>query len=171
MKKRFAIIILMLVAAVGLYAQDLKGTWKTQVIKDSLDMDYVFTFTDYSLNMKFYVSHENPELGKIVMSILLPSTYTRDGDTIKIDYMTELFKINVETMEFTDEAKKAMDEEPGMSDLVKGLMEVAINSNKDKLIEQFKQSDELKIHHLDAASLVLIDETGEAMLFTRFDEK
>ena len=171
MKKRFAIIILMLVAVVGLYAQDLNGSWKTRAIRDSLDIVYIFTFAEPKLDMKFLISHEDAELGTITMSILLPSLYTRNGDIIKIDYDTDQFKVKVEKMELTEEVKKTMDDEPGMADLIKGLLEVAINSSKDKLIEEFKKSDELKIHHLDDVSLVLVDETDESMIFTRIVEE
>jgi hypothetical protein len=79
--------------------------------------------------------------------------------------------VKIEKMELSEEVKKMMDDEPGMADFIRGLLEVAINSSKDKLIEEFKKSDELKIHHLDDVSLVLVDETDESMIFTRFVEE
>ena len=171
MNKRFAIIFLMLAAVVGMYAQDLKGSWKTQTVKDSLDIDILFTFTESALDMKFLISHEDPELGLVVMSINLPSLYKRTDDLIKIDYDANQFKLKIEKIEFSDEVKKTMDDEPGMADFFRGLIEVAINSGKDKLIETFKKSDELRIDSLTTTSLVLTDETGESMSFTRSVEE
>ena len=121
--------------------------------------------------MKFLISHEDPELGLVVMSINLPSLYKRTDDLIKIDYDANQFKLKIEKIEFSDEVKKTMDDEPGMADFFRGLIEVAINSGKDKLIETFKKSDELRIDTLTTTSLVLTDETGESMSFTRSVEE
>ena len=168
MKKRFAIFALMLMAAVGMQAQSLIGTWKTTMNEDEGKMDMYFTFSQSTLTMKGVVTQTDPEVGTITVSVMVPGTYTRNGNTLSIKLKAEEGKVNIDKMDLNEEMTQALKEMPEMKKMLTEGLEKAMNDGKADLIKDLSSvAGDVEIESLTATKLILTDEGDEKITFTR----
>ncbi|MCR5679753.1 MAG: lipocalin family protein [Prevotella sp.] len=167
MTKRIVIFALMLMAAVGMQAQSLNGTWKTTMTEDGQKMDFYFIFTQSTLNMKGVVSMDDPEVGKIVVSVKVPCTYTRNGNKLNVKTNPGQAKLNIDKMEFTPEIAGAIGQSPELKKMIEDQMKQAMESSKGEIVDGFPSGGELSIVTLTSTKLSLRDETGETIDFTK----
>lgn len=167
MTKRIAIFALMLMAAVGMQAQSLNGTWKTTMTEDGQKMDFYFIFTQTSLNMKGVVNMNDPEVGKISVSVNVPCTYTRNSSKLTVKTNPSKAKLNIDKIEFNSEIAAVISQSPEVKKLVETQMKQAMESSKSEIVAGFPQSGQLTILTLTSTKLTLRDETGETINFTK----
>lgn len=168
MTKRFVIFALLLMAAMGMQAQSLNGTWNTTVNNDGQNTDMYFIFSQSSLSIKGVVTQSEPEVGTFTISILVPGTYTRSGNKLNIKLKPEQGRVNIDKMVLNDELKKILEEMPEMKkELAKGLEQV-LSEGKSELVKEFSAlSGDMNIESLTATKLILVDEGGGTLTFTR----
>ena len=167
MTKRIVIFTLMLMAAVGMQAQSLTGTWKTAMIEDDQKMDFYFIFTERTLNMKGVISMDDPEVGKIVVSVKVPCTYTRNGNKLNVKTNPGQAKMSIDKMEFTPEIASAIGQSPELKKMIEDQMKEAMESSKGEIVDGFPSGGELTIVTLTSTKLTLRDETDETIDFAK----
>ena len=162
MNKTFLVLLTCLIT-IGMQAQSLTGTWKA-----AMTDDFYFIITQSTLNMKGVVSMDDPEVGKIVVSVTVPCTYTR-VDNLKLDVKTnpEQAKLSIDKMEFKSEISEMIKDSPELKKMVEDLMNQAMDSSKGEIVDGFPGGGELNIVTLTSTKLSLRDENGETINFTR----
>ena len=167
MKKSFAIFALMLMAAVGMQAQSLIGTWKTVITEDGEKMDMYFIFSQRTVTIKGVVTQADPEVGTITVSVTVPGTYTRSGNTLSIKLNGEQATINIDKMDLNEEMTKALKEMPELKKMLTEGLEKTMSDGKDELVKDLSSlAGEVEIESLTATELILVED-DEKVTFTR----
>ena len=166
MKKRFVIFALMLMAAVGMQAQSLIGSWKTVMTEDGEKMDMYFIFKQSTFTIKGIISQADPEVGTFTASVLLPGTYTRSGNTLNLKTNPEQADLHLDKMDFNDEVTKALNEMPEMKKTINEMVEKSLNEGKAELAKSLALEGEVTIESLTDIELILADD-DQRITFTR----
>jgi len=168
MTKRIVIFALMLMAAVGMQAQSLMGTWKTIIDEDGEKMDMYFIISQSTLTMKGVVTQTDPGVGTIGISVTVPCTYTRSGNTLNIEAKSEQAEIKIDKMDLNDEMTQALKEMPELKKTLDEMLEKGLSESKDDLAKELSSlAGKVVIESLTATKLILSDESNEKMTFTR----
>ena len=168
MKKRFVIFALMLMAAVGMQAQSLIGTWKnvTEEYGTKIDMCFIFNQSTFSLKTTF--TQTDPQVGTITMSILLPGTYTCSGNTLILKPKGEQAKMNLDKVDFNEEITQTIKEMPELKKTITDAMEKSMNEGKDELVNKYSSmTSDLTMESLTDTKLIFVEEDGEKVIFTK----
>jgi len=168
MTKRFIIFAFMLLAAMGMQAQSLMGSWKTTMTdEDDAKMDFYFIFTQSTLNMKGIVSQFDPEVGTVTVSVTVPCTYTRSGDKLTVKSKPNEAKINIDKMDFIGEIAEMMKKDPELKKMIEEQVKKTMEETKGEIVEEFPQGGKLTIVSLTSTKLTLRDDTDETTSFTK----
>ena len=166
MTKRFVIFALMLMAAVGMQAQSLIGSWKTVMTEDGEKMDMYFIFKQSTFTIKGTISQTDPEVGTFTASLLLPGTYTRSGNTLNLKTNPEQVDFHLDKMDFNDEVTKALNEMPEMKKTINEMVEKSLSEGKAELAKSLAIEGEVTIESLTATELILVED-DQRITFTR----
>ena len=154
----------MLMAAIGMQAQSLLGTWKTTVDEEGQKKDYYLTFAQGTLNVKVLSPITDPEMGTIVVSAQMPYDYTRSGDLLVMKPKADELKMGIEKMEFTDKVNVALNQNPELKKTVEDEMAKAVMKGLEAFKDQFRIElsvfATMTIRKLTATELVLVDNEG-----------
>ena len=167
MKKRMMFLALMLIAALGMQAQSLNGTWKTTLNDDEIDMDFYLTFAQKALTMKAIIREFDPEVGHITLSVEIPGTYTCTGNTLKMKTDIKQAKVKIDKLDFVAEIADVLRGSPELKKKVSDELQKEFEKSKEELVSDLPQNSELKIESQTASKLTVRDESGELMVFTK----
>ena len=167
MTKRIALFALLLVAAMGLQAQSIVGTWKTSMMDDGQKMDFYFVFTQSTLTMKGTMTQHDPEVGTITVSVKVPGTYTRSGNTLNVKTAPSQAKLSIDKMDFVGELAQLMKQSPEMKKMLEDQVQKAMEGSKGEIVSGFPKSGQITIVQNTGTKLLLRDETGETLNFTK----
>lgn len=167
MTKRLFIFALMLMAAVGMQAQSLTGTWKTTMTEGEEKMDFYFIFTQSSMTMKGSVSQFDREVGTIAVSVKVPCTYTHSGNKLNVKTNPDQVTLTIDKMDFIGEIAEAMKKSPELKKMIKDQVQKSMQDSKGEIVKEFPQGGELDIISLTDTKLTLRDNTGETIHFTK----
>lgn len=167
MTKRLFIFALMLMAAVGMQAQSLTGTWKTTMTEGEEKMDFYFIFTQSSMTMKGSVSQFDREVGTIAVSVKVPCTYTHSGNKLNVKTNPDQATLTIDKMDFIGEIAEAMKKSPELKKMIKDQVQKSMQDSKGEIVKEFPQGGELDIVSLTDTKLTLRDNTGETIHFTK----
>lgn len=160
----------MLMAALGMQAQSLLGTWKTTVDEEGQKKDYYLTFAQGTLNVKVLSPITDPEIGTIVLSVQLPFTYTRSDDLLVMKCDAEKMTMGIDKMEFVGQVAEAIKQNPELKKMVEDEMAKAVmkgmEASKDFYLQELSNFNTMIIRKLTATELVLVDKDGPTV-FTR----
>ena len=170
MTKRIAIFALLLMAALGMQAQSLLGTWKTTVDEDGQKKDYYLAFTQDTLTVKVLSPITDVGMATFVISVQQPYNYTLSGDLIAMKGDAETMTMGIEKMEFYGQVAEAIKQNPEMKKMIEDEMKKAVMKGmeafKDQYMQELSNFNTMIIQKLTATELVLVDKDGPNV-FTR----
>lgn len=168
--KRLTISLLMLIGicAQG-FAADLTGKWKTTINDNGKDMLCVLTFMQKDILFSVTISEDDDEMGILTVVVDIPGSYTREGNKVNVSLNKEGLSLKLKEFKPKDEELKKMLEENGEAkEAVMQLIEGLISAYKDQMMgEDNFFGGELNIKKVTATTLILSDEEGQDLTFTR----
>ena len=168
MTKKFLILCLMAVFAIGASAQSIVGKWKTEPQNDKDGkMVYVLNFKD----------NENVELGVdcnmedeemiLEFDIFLGGTYKRNGNNMTVNFESKDAKFNLKNLKFLGENAEMFKENPELEETMKKLMVQAIETQKEDMLDDFSTGGNLTIFELTDTTLKIGDTEESAIVFKK----
>ena len=168
MIKRFVTLLLAVMATAAIQAQSIIGSWYS-VIEDEGDrLPLTVTFTDKTINMLMAYDETDPATGSFAFKVEIPGTYTKTGNTISLTLDPKNANASLEKLEFNDEVKKMLDQNPDLKKQLEDTIKGAVGTMKEELVSALPFGGELTISKLTDTELTLTDtESDEAVTFTR----
>ena len=152
--KKIVLFCLLLMAAAGMQAQSLDGTWKyTMTEDDAVDMFFIFDKGSVSLNT--YCDISDPVVGTMTLLVILPGSYTRNGDNLNIQSYPDQCELKIEKMQYSDELREAFKEQPELESTIRKIMYDKLLEGKATFAEGFKQFGDVTILKLTDKELWL----------------
>lgn len=171
MKRLTICVLAMMAICVQAFATDITGKWKTTLEDDGTEIPCVITVTKSDILFSVDMEEDDDEMGLISMSIMIPASYTIEGDKLNITLNKEGVEIKLGELKPKSEELKNLFENEETKGMVMSLLEGALDSYKDKMIgEDNFLGGELTIKEVTPTTLTLQDETGENVIFTRIQE-
>ncbi len=170
MKKILMTTLLLLTVVMGLQAQSLIGTWGTPTeTSDGEKSTIMFVFgQNGSLSMKAQIEVNDPEVGEIAMTVTIPGTYSRKGNTLTINLESKKADGKLDKLVLKKEMQDMLNANPEMKKTFDDLIKNEITKNiKKEFADSSPIDGETEIKELTATKLVLDDHDGEIMHFTR----
>ena len=168
--KRLTISLLMLIGicAQG-FAADLTGKWETTIDDNGKDMLCVLTIMQSDILFSLTASEEDDEMGIITVLVDIPGNYTRKGNKVNVILNKEGLTLKLKEFKPKDEdLKKMLEENSEVKEAVMQLIESLISAYKDQMMgEKDFFGGELIIKKVTATTLILSDEEGQDITFTR----
>ncbi len=160
MKRKLTALLLLLMSVAGVHAQQLQGKWMTSMRDDDADITIYLTF-DRSLIMRMEMSGDIDEVGTLYMSLTVPGTYRQKGNKVHISYQKDKGDVSIDRIDFCEEARKDLDENPGMYELFKEALKPAMEEIKERTLNNFPVGGDLVIHELTPTKLTLGDSDSD----------
>lgn len=137
------LIAVMMMAALSINAQSIKGTWKVPAD----DTQIFFTFGDSDeLNILISNEFEDEEMAAAV-KVTIPGTYSVTGSKLRMLTDKEKFDVKVEKLEIKGDDK-------GMEGILKPMLEEVAKAEKEELIDD-SISEEMTIVSVTDDKLVI----------------
>ena len=171
MKRILTIVCILFATVISLQAQSLLGKWKGSTEIDE-DGDTITTYYIFKLNnkveMKMLLNSKDDEIGIITMSFTMPGTFSRNGQTLNIQFEANKSKCKLENVVFTAQMEKEFEEMPEMKKMILEMIKKSIDNEMAKQFANESLFDgEVAIVQLSATKLVLSD-GDDTLSFTRF---
>ena len=185
MKKRYTLFLLGLFLCLGttkaasastftqtvnqgsVQAQSIIGTWKSVNDNNGQKIDVFFTFSESTFTMKNVFSINDPRLGIITFSILVPGNYIPKDNELIIKSKANKVEFKIENMEFVGEVAEKIRQKPELKEQIKTMLEKRIKKTKKKFLSGFPNDGEIPIISHTDTQLILSLGRGESMTFTR----
>ena len=171
MLKRILLFALVSIITVMVQAQSLEGKWKSEQLDKDGSICISLLFSKSEVDMKVAGSKSDPDFGTISLSLSLPCSYLRDGDSLFVTPQKEKAKVNLDKLEFKGELTDSLEANPEIGEFVKALIVGTLDSKKDDLMKEFPLGVGLKIVSHTDSSISIRDEKGKELLFTRVKEE
>lgn len=170
MKKRMLFFALLLMAAVGVQAQSLTGTWKTapETDEDGDTSTWIFAFKQNSqFTLGMTMSTSDPEVGTFEFSLTMPGTYKRDGNTLTLNVDPKKSEGKISKMEFSSEMEELFKDNPELKKTIMDMMQKQVDQElKKSFQEELPFDGDLTIQKLTSTTLELTDD-DDVIKFTR----
>lgn len=170
MKKILMTTLLLLTVVMGLQAQSLIGTWKmpTETDKDGkLTIMFVFGQND-KLTLKVQAEVNDPEVGEMGVTVTIPGTYSRKGNTLTLNMESNKADGKLDKMNLTKEMQDMLNANPELKKTFDDMIKKELTNNLKKEFADSSPIDgDTEILELTATKLVLDDGDGEKLELTR----
>ena len=171
MKRLTICVLAMMAICVQAFATDITGKWKTTLEDDGTEIPCVITITKSDILFSVDIEEDDDEMGLISMSVMIPASYTIEGDKLNITLKKEGVEIKLGELHPKSEELKGLLENEETKDLVMSMFKGALDEYKERMVgEDNFLGGELIIKEVTPTTLTLQDETGENVIFTRIQE-
>ena len=172
MKKRLMMLAWLLMAVVGMQAQSLIGTWKTEVELEGIDKAaYSFIFTKDAYSMKGKFTMTVGEVATVDFSFLAPGSYTREGDKLNIKCNIDKAVIKLDKVVFLGEAAEEVEKNPELKEELTKQLKAGIEASRDEAVGEFPETQDFTIISLTDTKLTLKDSDDDETVFTKVGER
>ena len=162
MLKKILLFVLVSIIAVMVQAQSLEGKWKSEQSDKDGNICITLLFSKSEVFMKATGSKSDQDFGTIGLTLSLPCSYSREGDSLFVTPYKEKAKVSLD---------KSLEANPEIKDFIKAVVAGTLDSKKDDLIKEFSLGVGLKIVSQTDSSLSIRDLKGTELLFTRVKEE
>jgi len=171
MLKKILLFVLVSIIAVMVQAQSLEGKWKSEQSDKDGNICITLLFSKSEVFMKATGSKSDQDFGTIGLTLSLPCSYSREGDSLFVTPYKEKAKVSLDKLEFKGELADSLEANPEIKDFIKAVVSGTLDSKKDDLIKEFSLGVGLKIVSQTDSSLSIRDLKGTELLFTRVKEE
>lgn len=160
---------LLLTMAMGMQAQSLLGTWKSNTTTDE-DGDktaWTFIFGQGSkFTLKLTMETSDPEVGDLAFGLTMPGTYKKNGNTLTLTIDAKQAKGKMEKTIYKGEMADLIKDSPEMKKTIDEMLQKQIDEELKKNFKDEAPFDgDLTIKSLTSTKLVLEDEDETIELF------
>lgn len=148
-------------------AQSLIGTWRSVNDINGQKVDVFFTFTESTFTMNNVFSINEPRLGIITFSILIPGNYILKNNELVIKSKANKGELKIENIEFVGEVAEKIRQKPELEKQIIAMLEKKIKKTKSNFFSGFPNDGEIPIISFTDTQLILSLGRGESMTFTR----
>lgn len=148
-------------------AQSLIGTWRSVNDINGQKVDVFFTFTESTFTMKNLFSVNDPRLGIITFSMLIPGNYILQDNKLIIKSKANKGELKVDNIEFVGEVAEKIRQKPELEKQIIAMLEKKIKKTKSNFFSGFPNDGEIPIISFTDTQLILSLGRGESMTFTR----
>ena len=170
MKKTILAIFLAIVSMLTMQAQTPKGMWATYVVDEEAQevVGHVLNFVGNQVRQGLSVGSEMEGVGIIGLTFFAPAQeFTPDSNVINFHFDPVQVEMRLNSVDFIDELKNAIKENPAKEAELKQIIINALTPNKEQMAKEGMLSGLYTIVSANDTKLVLKDPDGESMTFIR----
>ena len=161
MKRTIMMTALLLMAVMGMQAQSLLGTWKSETTTDEDGDKTTWTFVFAQNNkttMIMTLESSDEEVGDMVFSMNIPGTYKRNGNTLTMNLDAKSAKAKMEKIAYKGELANMVKESPKMKEAIDEMIQNKVDEEMKKgFADETPFDGEVTINKLTATTLELGD--------------
>jgi len=153
----------------GLQAQSLLGTWKSEATTDE-DGDkttWAFIFGQGSkFTLKMTLEASDPEIGDLVFGLTIPGTYKKDGNTLTLTVDVKQAEGKMVKTVYKGEMADLIKDSPEMKKTIDEMLQKQVDEEmKKNFANEVPFDGDLTIKSLTPTKLVLEDGDDEMVFF------
>lgn len=170
MKKTILTILLAIVSMLTMQAQTPKGMWVTYVVDEEAQevVGHVLNFVGNQVRQGLSVGSEMEGVGIIGLTFFAPAQeFTPDSNVINFHFDPVQVEMRLNSVDFIDELKNAIKENPAKEAELKQIIINALTPNKEQMAKEGMLSGLYTIVSANDTKFVLKDPDGESMTFIR----
>jgi hypothetical protein len=170
MKKTILTIMLAMAAMLSLQAQTITGMWVSYVVDEEAQeaLGHVLNFQGNQVRQGLSAASEMGGVGTITLLFFAPAQeYAPSTKIINFQFDPAQVDMRLSDIEFIDELKNAIKENPAKEEELKQIVYNALAPNKDQMAKEGLLSGKYTIVSATDTKLVLKDPEGESMTFIR----
>ena len=171
MKKTLFLLLMAVMTAGKLSAQDILGEWVTTFADAEQTVAFTLGFNkDKTANIRVVIDATDPEIGSMTMRIELSGTYAVDGDQLKLVSDAKKADVKLIGMKLKGEMGEAA-KDPATEKMLRSMLEQQLGTQKVEMLAGFPINTTLTIVSKTDDKLTLLENgTEEAMEFMKINK-
>ncbi len=171
MKKVLFLLLMAVMTAGKLSAQDILGEWVTTFADAEQTVAFTLGFNkDKTANIRVVIDATDPEIGSMTMRIELSGTYSVDGDQLKLVSDAKKADVKLIGMKLKGEMGEAA-KDPATEKMIRSMLEQQLGTQKVEMLAGVPINTTLTIVSKTDDKLTLLENgTEEAMEFMKINK-
>ena len=171
MKKALFLLLMAVMTAGKLSAQDILGEWVTTFADAEQTVAFTLGFNkDKTSNIRVVIDATDPEIGSMTMRIELSGTYAVDGDQLKLVSDAKKADVKLIGMKLKGEMGEAA-KDPATEKMIRSMLEQQLGTQKVEMLAGVPINTTLTIVSKTDDKLTLLENgTEEAMEFMKINK-
>ena len=171
MKKTLFLLLMAVMTAGKLSAQDILGEWVTTFADAEQTVAFTLGFNkDKTANIRVVIDATDPEIGSMTMRIELSGTYAVDGDQLKLVSDAKKADVKLIGMKLKGEMGEAA-KDPATEKMLRSMLEQQLGTQKVEMLAGVPINTTLTIVSKTDDKLTLLENgTEEAMEFMKINK-
>ncbi len=171
MKKALFLLLMAVMTAGKLSAQDILGEWVTTFADAEQTVAFTLGFNkDKTSNIRVVIDATDPEIGSMTMRIELSGTYAVDGDQLKLESDAKKADVKLIGMKLKGEMGEAA-KDPATEKMIRSMLEQQLGTQKVEMLAGVPINTTLTIVSKTDDKLTLLENgTEEAMEFMKINK-
>ncbi len=171
MKKVLFLLLMAVMTAGKLSAQDILGEWVTTFADAEQTVAFTLGFNkDKTSNIRVVIDATDPEIGSMTMRIELSGTYAVDGDQLKLVSDAKKADVKLIGMKLKGEMGEAA-KDPATEKMIRSMLEQQLGTQKVEMLAGVPINTTLTIVSKTDDKLTLLENgTEEAMEFMKINK-